>query len=85
MATVMAAQPEAAGDARAVETHLGALVGRLMVVSPGGWVAGARQAGIEPLWTGRDRPSEPALQAEGRARAVAAQPFKTGAIGPRGA
>jgi hypothetical protein len=34
--------------------HLEALSGRLM--APGGWVAGARQAGAEPLWTGRSRP-----------------------------
>jgi hypothetical protein len=37
-----------------IETHLGALVGRLM--SPGGWVGGERRAGAEPLWTGRARP-----------------------------
>jgi hypothetical protein len=37
-----------------IETHLGALVGRLM--SPGGWIAGQRRAGAEPLWTGRARP-----------------------------
>jgi hypothetical protein len=55
MAAAMAAQPAAPGDARAIETHLGALLGRLML-PPGGWVAGARQAGIEPLWTGRARP-----------------------------
>jgi hypothetical protein len=35
-------------------TQLGALAGRLM--SPGGWVRGARRAGAEPLWTGRRRP-----------------------------
>jgi hypothetical protein len=55
MAAAMAAQPEAPGDARAIETHLGALVGRVML-PPGGWLAGTREAGIEPLWTGRDRP-----------------------------
>jgi hypothetical protein len=37
-----------------IETHLGALVGRLM--SPGGWVGGERRAGAEPIWTGRARP-----------------------------
>jgi hypothetical protein len=37
-----------------IETHLGALAGRLM--HPGGWVAGARHAGAEPIWTGRSRP-----------------------------
>jgi hypothetical protein len=33
---------------------LEALAGRVM--APGGWVAGARQAGAETLWTGRSRP-----------------------------
>ncbi len=40
-----------------IETHLGALLGRLM--SPcgaGGWIGGERRAGAEPLWTGRARP-----------------------------
>ena len=37
-----------------IERHLGALVGRLM--HPGGWVAGERDSGAEPLWTGRHRP-----------------------------
>ena len=50
------AQPASACDATLVETHLGALVGRLM--SPGGWVAGERHAGAEPIWTGRARPYE---------------------------
>jgi hypothetical protein len=36
-----------------IATQLGALVGRLMPT--GGWVAGARHAGAEPLWTGRSR------------------------------
>jgi hypothetical protein len=36
--------------------HLGALAGRLM--HPGGWVAGARHTGAEPIWTGRSRPYE---------------------------
>ena len=48
------AQSAPAGDATLIETHLGALVGRLM--SPGGWVAGERRAGAEPIWTGRARP-----------------------------
>jgi hypothetical protein len=43
-------------EAALIETHLGALVGRLM--SPGGWIAGERRAGAEPLWTGRARPYE---------------------------
>jgi hypothetical protein len=49
-------QPAPACDAALIETHLGALVGRLM--SPGGWVAGERRAGAEPIWTGRARPYE---------------------------
>jgi hypothetical protein len=51
----MADQPEAPSTATAIETHLGALVGRLMLPL-GGWMVGARQAGAEPLWTGRDHP-----------------------------
>lgn len=47
-------QPTPVGDAASIETHMGALVGRLM--SPGGWVAGQRRAGAEPIWTGRARP-----------------------------
>lgn len=50
----MAEQAETLGDAASIETHLAALVGRLMY--PGGWMAGARRAGAEPIWTGRDRP-----------------------------
>jgi len=50
------AQPARASDAALIATHLGALVGRLM--SPGGWVAGERRAGAEPMWTGRARPYE---------------------------
>jgi hypothetical protein len=48
------AQPAPACDAALIETYLGALVGRLM--SPGGWIAGERRAGAEPIWTGRARP-----------------------------
>jgi hypothetical protein len=48
------AQRAPGSDATLIETQLGALVGRLM--SPGGWVAGERRAGAEPLWTGRARP-----------------------------
>ena len=50
------AQPAPASDATLIATHLGALVGRVM--SPGGWVAGERRAGAEPIWTGRARPYE---------------------------
>lgn len=46
------AHPEGT-SAECVETWLGALVPR--VVFPGGWAAAARQAGAEPLWTGRAR------------------------------
>jgi hypothetical protein len=42
------------GKAALIATHLEALVGRLMPT--GGWIAGERQAGAEPLWTGRARP-----------------------------
>jgi hypothetical protein len=48
------APPAPLREAAVIETHLGALVGRLM--SPGGWVAGERRAGAEPIWTGRARP-----------------------------
>ena len=46
--------PAAACNIALTEMHLGALVGRLMY--PGGWIAGERHAGAEPLWTGRRRP-----------------------------
>ena len=49
-------QPGPACEATLIETHLGALVGRLMF--PSGWVAGERRAGAEPIWTGRARPYE---------------------------
>lgn len=45
---------EVSRKAALYRTYLGALIGRLM--NPGGWVAGARRAGAEPLWTGRRRP-----------------------------
>ena len=50
----MAEQVEVPSDAARIEMHLGALVGRLM--HPGGWIAGERGAGAEPIVTGRDRP-----------------------------
>jgi hypothetical protein len=50
----MAELIEVPSDAERIEKHLGALVGRLM--HPGGWVAGARHAGAEPIGTGRARP-----------------------------
>lgn len=53
-ATSPPSPPASLPEARLIETHLGALVGRLMC--PGGWVAGQRRAGAEPLWTGRARP-----------------------------
>jgi len=59
------APPAPAGDATLIETHLGALVGRLM--SPGGWVAGERRTGAEPIWTGRARPyNESTLRKQAR-------------------
>jgi len=66
MAAEMAQQPGVPSDAASIETYLGALVGRLMV-PPGGWVASAREAGIEPLWSGRARPyDESTLRKHGR-------------------
>jgi hypothetical protein len=59
------AQPAPAGDTDLIKRHMGALVGRLM--SPGGWVAGQRRAGAEPIWTGRIRPyDESTLRKEAR-------------------
>ena len=56
-AEASSAEPSArwASSAKAalIATHLGALVGRLMPT--GGWVAGERHAGAEPLFTGRAR------------------------------
>jgi hypothetical protein len=54
IAAQMAEQADAPGDASVIEMHLGALAGRLM--NPGGWMAGERRAGAEPIWTGRHRP-----------------------------
>ena len=55
-------------DAARIATYLGATVGRLMY--PGGWVAGERRAGAEPIWTGRDRPyAESTLRKQVRALA----------------
>jgi hypothetical protein len=50
----MAEQVEVASDAPRIRMHLGALVGRLM--HPGGWMAGERRSGAEPIVTGRARP-----------------------------
>jgi hypothetical protein len=55
LAEQMAAQPDPpSGDAALIALHLGSLVGRLM--PSGGWVAGERHAGAEPILTGRRRP-----------------------------
>lgn len=54
IAAEVAAQADAPADATRIEMHLGALSGRLM--NPGGWIAGERRAGAEPIWTGRSRP-----------------------------
>jgi hypothetical protein len=87
------APPTSSPKAALIETHLGALVGRLM--SPGGWVAGERRASGEPLWTGRARAyDESTLRKHARqlaqaggsdvvARAVEAQVHK--AVGGSGA
>jgi hypothetical protein len=59
---------EVARKAALYQMYLGALVGRLM--NPGGWVAGARRAGAEPLWTGRPRPyDESTLRKQARTMA----------------
>ena len=46
-----------------------ALAGRVMM-APGGWVAGARRAGAEIFWTGRERPYDESTLRKG-ARALA--------------
>ena len=54
IAVQMAEQVKLPSDAARIEMHLGALVGRLMPT--GGWVAGERRSGAEPIGTGRARP-----------------------------
>jgi hypothetical protein len=54
IAVQMAEQVQVPSDAARIEMHLGALVGRLMPT--GGWVAGERGSGSEPIGTGRTRP-----------------------------
>lgn len=54
IAVEMAEQVEVPSDAARIEMHLGALVGRLMPT--GGWMAGERRSGAEPIVTGRGRP-----------------------------
>jgi hypothetical protein len=54
IAVQMAEQVELPSDAARIEMHLGALVGRLMPT--GGWMAGERHSGAEPIGTGRARP-----------------------------
>jgi len=54
IAVEMAEQVEVPSDAARIEMHLGALVGRLMPT--GGWMAGERCSGAEPIGTGRARP-----------------------------
>jgi hypothetical protein len=54
IAAEMAAQASSPGNAALIETHLGALSGRLL--HPGGWRAGERRAGAESIWTGRRCP-----------------------------
>ncbi len=50
----MAGQVGVPSDAPRIESHLRALAGRVM--SPGGWKAGERRSGAEPIGTGRTRP-----------------------------
>jgi hypothetical protein len=54
IAVQMAEQVERPSDAARIEMHMGALVGRLMPT--GGWMAGERHSGAEPIGTGRARP-----------------------------
>jgi len=54
IAAQMAERVELPSDAARIEMHLGALVGRLMPT--GGWMAGERHSGAEPIGTGRARP-----------------------------
>src|SRR5262249_10538160 len=55
LAEQMAEQPGApTKDASRIVSYLSALVGRLMPC--GGWMAGEREAGAEPLVTARSRP-----------------------------
>jgi hypothetical protein len=54
IAVQMAEQAGMPSAAPRVESHLRALVGRVM--SPGGWRAGERRSGAEPIGTGRTRP-----------------------------
>ena len=54
IAVQMAEQVEVPSDAARIEMHLEALVGRLMPT--GGWMAGERRSGAEPIGTGRGRP-----------------------------
>ena len=82
---------ECSAQAARIATQMGALVGRLM--PQGGWVAGERHAGAEPLWTGRARPyDESTLRKQARrlaqrggseivARAVEAQVHKAAVEG----
>ena len=70
VAAEVAAASEAPHEAGRIEIQLGALSGRLM--HPSGWVAGARHAGAEPIWTGRDRPYDESTLRKG-ARQLAQQ------------
>jgi hypothetical protein len=54
IAVQMAEQMGLPSDAARIEMHLGALVGRVM--PSGGWVAGERHSGAEPIGSGRARP-----------------------------
>ena len=68
IAVEMAGQVAVPSDAARIEMHLGALVGRLMPT--GGWMAGERRSGAEPIGTGRARPyDESTLRKHARALA----------------
>jgi len=69
LAEQMAGQPGApTKDASRIASYLSALVGRLMPC--GGWMAGEREAGAEPLVTARSRPYDESTLRK-RARALA--------------
>jgi hypothetical protein len=66
-----------------IETWLGALAPRVMF--PGGWTAAARQAGAEPLWTGRGQPDDESTlrQAAGRLAAAGCTAHVAAAVWPQ--
>ena len=73
---------EVSRKAALYQTYLGALIGRLM--NPGGWVAGARRAGAEPLWTGRRRPYDESTLRKQARKMVVRRDTAVARGGPRG-